>query len=141
MYSTTMRRTITGRHTFTGRGALSNPPGRFDLQKLEAVDDGWYLEEAPDSIATTLEPDRARTVISHNDSPDIPFEGPINPYRGCEHACSFCSAGDTPVLMSDGRTRLLSELRVGEEIYGTRRIGWDRGDVKSRVLDRGRALK
>jgi DNA repair photolyase len=136
-----MRRTITGRQSFTGRGALSNPPGRFDLQKLEAVDDGWYLEEAPDSIATTLEPERARTVISHNDSPDIPFERSINPYRGCEHACSYCSSGDTPVLMSDGRTRLLSEVRVGDEIYGTRRIGKYRRYVKSRVLAHWSTIK
>ena len=61
-----MRRTIMGWQSFTGRGALSNPPGRFDRQKLEAVDDGWFLEESPDSIATTLEPDRARSVITTN---------------------------------------------------------------------------
>lgn len=141
MYSTTMRRTITGRHTFTGRGALSNPPGRFDLQKLEAVDDGWYLEEAPDSIATTLEPERARTVISHNDSPDIPFESSINPYRGCEHACNYCSSGDTLVFMGGGRTRRISELRVGDEIYGTRRVGWYRRYTKSRVLAHWSTIK
>src|SRR6202521_4887389 len=129
-----MRRTITGRQALTGRGALSNPPGRFDLQKLEAVDDGWYLEESPDSIATTLEPERARTVISHNDSPDIPFERSINPYRGCEHACSYCVAGDTAVLMGVGRPRRIFDLRVWTEIYGTRRIGWYRRYVKSRVL-------
>src|SRR4029077_1286851 len=129
-----MRRTITGRHSFTGRGALSNPPGRFDRQKLEAVDDGWYLEDEPDSIATTLEPDRARTVISHNDSPDIPFEQSINPYRGCAHACPYCAAGDTAVLMADGSTRPLYQLKVGHEIYGTRRVGWYRRYVKSRVL-------
>jgi DNA repair photolyase len=136
-----MRRTITGRHSFTGRGALSNPPGRFDLQKLEAVDDGWYLEEEPDSIATTLEPDRARTVISHNDSPDIPFERSINPYRGCEHACSYCAAGDTAVLMADGSTRPLYQLKVGHEIYGTRRTGWYRRYVKSRVLAHWSTIK
>ena len=105
------------------------------------MDDGWYLEEAPDSIATTLEPERARTVISRNDSPDIPFELSINPYRGCEHACSYCSSGDTPVLTSDGRTRLLSELRVGDEIYGTRRVGHYRRYVKSRVLARWSTIK
>jgi hypothetical protein len=133
-----MRRTITGRQSFTGRGAMSNPPGRFDLQKLEAVDDGWYLEDAPDSIATTLEPERARSVISRNDSPDIPFESSINPYRGCEHACSYCVAGDTAVLMADGSTRPLYQLRVGDEVYGTRRTGWYRRYVKSRVLARWR---
>jgi DNA repair photolyase len=136
-----MRRTITGRQAFTGRGALSNPPGRFDLQTLEAVDDGWYLEEAPDSIATTLEPDRARSVISHNDSPDIPFERSINPYRGCEHACSYCAAGDTAVLMADGSTRPLYQLKVGHEIYGTRRVGHYRRFVKSRVLAHWSTIK
>jgi DNA repair photolyase len=87
-----MRRTLIGRQSLTGRGALSNPPGRFDLQQLAPVDDGWYLEEAPDSIATTLEPEKAREVITTNDSPDIPFEQSINPYRGCSHGCTYCYA-------------------------------------------------
>ncbi len=136
-----MRRTITGRQSFTGRGALSNPAGRFDLQKLEAVDDGWYLEEAPDSLATTLEPERARTVISTNDSPDIPFESSINPYRGCSHGCPYCLGGDTLILLADGRTLPISKLPVGEQIYGTRRIGWYRRYVKSRVLARWSTIK
>jgi len=106
-----MRRTITGRHSFTGRGALTNPPGRFDLQKLEAVDDGWYLEDEPDRIATTLEPERARSVITTNDSPDIPFESSINPYRGCENACVYCYARPSHAYMGlspglDFETRL-----------------------------------
>jgi len=141
MYSQWVRRSITGRQVFKGRGALSNPPGRFDLQSLAAVDDGWYLEETPDSIPTTLEPERARSVISTNDSPDIPFERSINPYRGCEHACPYCAEGDTPILMSDGRTRPLSELRAGDEIYGTRRIGQHRRYVKSRVLAHWSSIK
>jgi DNA repair photolyase len=136
-----MRRTITGRQSFTGRGALSNPPGRFDLQTLEAVDDGWYLDESPDSIPTTLEPERARSVISHNDSPDIPFERSINPYRGCSHGCSYCVAGDTAVLMADGSTRPLYQLKVGHEIYGTRRVGHYRRFVKSRVLAHWSTIK
>jgi DNA repair photolyase len=129
-----MRRSITGRQVFRGRGALSNPPGRFDLQSLAPVDDGWYLEETPDSIPTTLEPEHARSVISSNDSPDIPFEKSINPYRGCEHACPYCAAADTPILMADGSTRELAKLRVGDEIYGTRRVGQFRRYVRSRVL-------
>jgi DNA repair photolyase len=136
-----MRRTIIGRQSFTGRGALSNPPGRFDRQHLEAVDDGWYLEEQPESLETTLEPDRAREVISTNDSPDVPFEQSINPYRGCAHACPYCMSGDTPILMADGCTRPLCELRVGDEIYGTRRIGWYRRYVRSRVLARWSVIK
>ena len=106
-----MRRTITGRHAYTGRGALSNPPGRFDRQQLEAVDDGWYQDEVPDSLPTTLEPDKAREVISTNDSPDVPFEQSINPYRGCSHACPYCYARPSHAYMGlspglDFETRL-----------------------------------
>src|SRR5215467_3435757 len=75
-----------------GRGALSNPPGRFDAQQITAVDDGWYMEEEPDSIATTLEPDKARGIITTNDSPDVGFDQSINPYRGCSTGCVYCFA-------------------------------------------------
>src|SRR4029077_12196651 len=75
-----------------GRGALSNPPGRFDAQQITAVDDGWYMEEEADSIPTTLEPDKARGVITTNDSPDVGFDQSINPYRGCSTGCVFCFA-------------------------------------------------
>ncbi len=87
-----MSKTLTGKQVFTGRGALSNPAGRFERQDVAAVDDGWYVEAEPDSIVTTVEPDRARSIISRNDSPDIPFEQSINPYRGCEHGCIYCFA-------------------------------------------------
>ncbi|MGB6605571.1 MAG: PA0069 family radical SAM protein [Steroidobacteraceae bacterium] len=126
---------------YTGRGALSNPPGRFDAQQVSAVDDGWYLEEEPDSVATTLEPERARNVISTNDSPDVPFEKSINPYRGCAHACPYCGSGETPILMADGRTRRLDCLRPGDQIYGTRRVGGYRRYVKSGVLARWSVIK
>jgi DNA repair photolyase len=126
---------------YTGRGALSNPPGRFDTREVSAVDDGWYLEEEPDSIATTLEPESARSVISTNDSPDVPFERSINPYRGCANGCSYCQRGETPILMGDGRTRRLDKLRVGDEIYGTRRVGVYRRFVRSRVLAHWSVIK
>lgn len=77
---------------FKGRGAASNPASRFLRGSAVPVDDGWYQEETPDSIATQVSPDAARGVISHNDSPDIPFEQSINPYRGCEHGCVYCYA-------------------------------------------------
>ena len=94
-----------------GRGALSNPPPRFDLRQASAIDDGWYQEEAGESIATTLEPDRARGVITTNDSPDIPFEQSINPYRGCSTGCVFCFARPTHAYLGlspglDFETRL-----------------------------------
>jgi len=94
-----------------GRGALSNPPPRFDAHQITAVDDGWYLEEESESIPTTLEPDRARGVITTNDSPDIPFEQSINPYRGCSTGCPFCFARPTHAYLGlspgiDFETRL-----------------------------------
>src|ERR1700758_1459541 len=106
-----MRHSIIGRQSFTGRGALSNPPGRFDKLRLAEVDDGWYQDEVPDSLPTTLEPDRAREVITTNDSPDIPFEQSINPYRGCATGCSYCFARPSHAYMGlspglDFETRL-----------------------------------
>jgi DNA repair photolyase len=94
-----VNRAIIGRHTLKGRGALSNPAGRFDRTGLEAFDDGWYREEAPDSVATSLQPDRARGVITTNDSPDVGFEYSINPYRGCEHGCIYCYARPSHAYM------------------------------------------
>lgn len=130
-----------GRKAFKGRGALSNPAGRFEHQDVEEVHDGWYEEEQPDSIATTVQPDRARGIISTNNSPDIPFEQSINPYRGCEHGCVYCMAAETPVLMADGTTRSIAKLRVGDEIYGTARDGWYRRYVKTRVLAHWSVIK
>ena len=132
---------LIGPQSFIGRGALSNPPGRFDKQQLSQVDDGWYQEELPDSVATTLEPDRAREVISTNDSPDIPFEQSVNPYRGCETACVYCGAGDTPVLMAYGGTKELAKLQQGDQIYGTVREGGYRCYVRTMVLARWCVVK
>lgn len=75
-----------------GRGATLNPAGRFATTRSEAVDDGWYPDSVPDSIATEVRPEAARSIISRNDSPDIPFTQSINPYRGCEHGCVYCYA-------------------------------------------------
>jgi DNA repair photolyase len=126
---------------YRGRGALSNPPPRYLAGRTEAADDGWYREELPDSIATEVRPEPARTIISRNDSPDIPFEQSINPYRGCEHGCPYCACGETPVLMADGTTRPLEELRVGDAIYGTERQGWYRRYVRTRVLAHWSVIK
>lgn len=81
---------------FRGRGAVSRPDGRFESQRREACDDGWgSLEEAAAVPRTELLVDRARSIISRNDSPDIPFTQSINPYRGCEHGCTYCYARPT----------------------------------------------
>jgi DNA repair photolyase len=64
----------------------------------------------------------------------MPFQWTINPYRGCQHACAYCLAGQTPILMADGRTKPLAEMRVGDAIYGTVRSGYYRRYAITTVL-------
>ncbi|MDP2212463.1 PA0069 family radical SAM protein [Phenylobacterium sp.] len=83
--------------TFTqqirGRGARTNASSRFESRKLEAFDDGWTLDdETPAQLQTHVLPDKARTIIARNTSPDVGFDRSINPYRGCEHGCIYCYA-------------------------------------------------
>ena len=76
-----------------GRGARSNASGRFEAQVRETFDDGWTIEDPqPEQLKTTLTAEKARTIISKNDSPDVGFSRSINPYRGCEHGCIYCYA-------------------------------------------------
>lgn len=76
-----------------GRGATLNLEGRYEQRQREAVDDGWgSLDEELPPRETTVTAEAARTIITRNDSPDIPFEQSINPYRGCEHGCVYCYA-------------------------------------------------
>ncbi|MBE7218861.1 MAG: PA0069 family radical SAM protein [Caulobacteraceae bacterium] len=76
-----------------GRGARSNASGRYEARTVEAFDDGWDEADAPaPRLATTLTAERARSVISRNTSPDVPFDQAINTYRGCEHGCIYCYA-------------------------------------------------
>ncbi|MGH7555373.1 MAG: hypothetical protein ACREMQ_20420, partial [Longimicrobiales bacterium] len=125
-----------------GRGAPSNLEGRYESWTREAVDDGWARDEAePRRLETVVTPETAKSIIARNDSPDIPFEQSINPYRGCEHGCVYCIHGDTPVLMADGSTRPIAEVRPGNVLYGTARQGWYRRYVKSRVLAHWSVIK
>jgi DNA repair photolyase len=106
-----MARSLLGKNSLKGRGSLSNPRGRFERTGVEAFDDGWEQEQAPESIATSVSPDRAKGVITTNDSPDIGFDRSINPYRGCEHGCIYCYARPSHAYMGlsagiDFETRL-----------------------------------
>jgi DNA repair photolyase len=124
------------------RGARSHIQGRFESELREAFDDGWTRDDEPAApLATTVTEERARSIIARNDSPDVPFEQSINPYRGCEHGCPYCLCGDTKILMGDGTTRPLATLREGDVIYGTARKGWYRRYVKSRVLAHWSVIK
>jgi len=78
---------------YKGRGAISNHSGRFEKLQHTDADDGWDNPEqdlAP--IATEVLIDNTRSIINWNNSPDVPFDRSINPYRGCEHGCIYCFA-------------------------------------------------
>jgi DNA repair photolyase len=75
-----------------GRGAGLNPAGRFEPQEREALDDGWQTLESLEPFRTEVQVEKPRSIITRNDSPDVPFDRSINPYRGCEHGCIYCFA-------------------------------------------------
>src|SRR6187200_3211038 len=138
-------KTTAGNHgeVAKGRGSPINPEGRFEIWNRDAADDGWFQDpgEEPSKPKTVIAIEHAKSVISRHDSPDVGFAQSINPYRGCEHACTYCTLGSTPILMGDGRTRAISELRVGDEIYGTTRLGSYRRYTKTRVLAHWSVIK
>lgn len=74
-----------------GRGTASNPDNRFAPNRSVAEDDGWY-QEVPATQGTQVSHETAKSIITRNSSPDIPFDRSINPYRGCEHGCIYCFA-------------------------------------------------
>ena len=82
-----------------GRAAGINPAGRFETQERVAFDDGWQTLEDMPPFKTEVQVEKPRTVITRNDSPDIPFDRSINPYRGCEHGCIYCFARPTHSYM------------------------------------------
>ncbi|MEI8178671.1 PA0069 family radical SAM protein [Aestuariivirga sp.] len=79
-------------HQARGRGAGVNIAGRFETHDRSLFDDGWQGLEDLAPFRTTVFEEKPRTIISRNDSPDISFDQSINPYRGCEHGCSYCYA-------------------------------------------------
>lgn len=76
-------------HAVHGRGAVTNPAGRFELLEIE------YDPAEPNAPPTEVFHDTSRQIIARNDSPDIGFDASVNPYRGCEHGCVYCYARPT----------------------------------------------
>ena len=109
-----------------GRGAASNRAGRFEPTRAVAEDDGWGIVDEPlPPLETTVLPEPARAVITRNDSPDVPFDQSVNPYRGCEHGCVYCFARPAHAYVNlsaglDFETRLFykkdAALRLREEL-------------------------
>ena len=102
-----------------GRGARSNLSGRYEALSRHIVDDGWEgLEELP-PFKTTVIAEQPKTILTRNSSPDISFDRSINPYRGCEHGCSYCYARPTHAYMGlspglDFETKLFAKLNAAE---------------------------
>ncbi len=102
------------------RGALSQMQGRFETEARDPFDDGWAREDEPlEPLKTTVTVERARSIISRNDSPDIPFDQSINPYRGCEHGCIYCYARPSHSYLElspglDFETKLFAKTNAAE---------------------------
>lgn len=106
-----------------GRGAITNITGRFEVQTTEVVDDGWWRDEDDDgrTVAgqTWVTEEIAKTILSRNQSPDLPFSISLNPYRGCEHGCVYCFARPTHSYLGlspglDFETRLYAKVNAAE---------------------------
>ncbi|HEY9130198.1 MAG TPA: PA0069 family radical SAM protein [Dyella sp.] len=114
--------TSTPPQAYKGRGAASNPEGRFETIRHHAEDDGWQhalLDETQPRPRTKVTEERARSVISHNDSPDIRFSQALNPYRGCEHGCIYCFARPSHSYLNlspglDFETKLRAKSNLAE---------------------------
>jgi DNA repair photolyase len=102
------------------RGALSQIQGRFEPEARSPFDDGWTNEEQMDKeFKTTVTEERARSIIARNDSPDVPFDQSINPYRGCEHGCIYCYARPTHAYLElspglDFESKLFAKTNAAE---------------------------
>lgn len=112
-----LKTTIPLGQTLRGRGALENAMGRFEGQTRTAIADGWHPPD-PQMLRTQTRVEVARSAISYNRSPDLPFDRAINPYRGCEHGCIYCYARPSHAYLNlspglDFETRLIARPGLG----------------------------
>lgn len=102
-----------------GRGTVSNRSGRFESERRTETDDGWDSLGEHDAFSTSVQEERAKSIVSTNDSPDIGFDQSINPYRGCEHGCVYCYARPTHAYLGlsaglDFETKLFAKVNAPE---------------------------
>ncbi|HTP20257.1 MAG TPA: hypothetical protein VMJ65_11680 [Solirubrobacteraceae bacterium] len=99
--------------------------------------------DAPEAVETRFYEVRAKSILNRvPEASQVPFRWTINVYRGCTHSCVYCLAGDTPILLADGRHKPISELEVGDAIYGTRvAASGYRHYVRTTVLDKWITVK
>ncbi len=100
-----------------GRGALSNATPRFESEIRCREDDGWDFADELPPLRTQVTREAAKSIIARNDSPDIPFDRSINPYRGCEHGCVYCFARPTHAFLGlspglDFETKILAKTNA-----------------------------
>lgn len=120
----------------TGDGEDLFTAGRRDLA-LPLIERGAVARtfDTPGFRGMTFYEVQARSVVNRvPEASRMPFRWTLNPYRGCQHACAYCLEGETPILMADGRTRPLAQLRPGDGVYGTVRRGSERHYVSTTVL-------
>ena len=114
-----------------GRGAITNLAGRYETRIVETIDDGWnsdnswakgedeQMYEKNQHFKTEVTHETAKTILSRNQSPDLPFSLSLNPYRGCEHGCIYCFARPTHSYLGlspglDFETRLFAKINAPE---------------------------
>ncbi|TKD17426.1 PA0069 family radical SAM protein [Rhodobacter capsulatus] len=102
------------RQRLRARGAAANPVGRFEPYARIVEPDGWDLVEDDRLLRTEVSVERPKSVITRNQSPDVPFDRSVNPYRGCEHGCIYCFARPTHGFLGlsaglDFETRLIAK--------------------------------
>ena len=106
-----------------GRGAVTNLQGRYEVDQREVMDDGWLASPEEDGepkvLRTQVFEERAKTILTRNASPDIPFSVSLNPYRGCEHGCIYCFARPTHSYLGlspglDFESRIYAKINAPE---------------------------
>ncbi|WP_082074628.1 PA0069 family radical SAM protein [Martelella endophytica] len=104
-----------------GRAATANPDGRFEPLARARFDDGWAMDEELPPLATEVQVEKVKSIITRNTSPDVPFERSVNPYRGCEHGCIYCFARPSHGFMGlsaglDFETRLFAKPDAARQL-------------------------